>query len=105
MSARKRRRVVARALAEVPRMPVTIVNAIEGQRRALVTVITLLHCLHSVLRRQIDDAGEDESDAVEDAVGWVELPDLTAMLLERVHQVHLALDSVSLKRALKESKT
>jgi hypothetical protein len=36
-----------------------------------------------------------------DAVGWVELPDVTAMLLERLHSVHLALDSVSLNRAVR----
>jgi hypothetical protein len=53
--------------------------------------------------RLSDDAGEIESEAVEDAVGWVELPDMTAMLLERLHSVHLALDSVSLRQALKVS--
>jgi len=79
-------------------------DAIEDQRRVLITAITLLHCLHSVLRRESDDAGEFESQAVADAVKCVELPDLTAMLLERLHSVHLALDSVSLQRAAEASK-
>jgi hypothetical protein len=64
--------------------------------------MTLLHCLHSVLRREIDDAGKEESDAVENAVGWVDMTEMTAMLMARLNSVLLALDSVSLKHALKE---
>jgi hypothetical protein len=96
---------VRRGFSKVAAMPVEIENAIEDQRRELITIITVLHSLHSVLRRETYDAGELESDAVEGAAGWVELTDLTSMLLERVHYVHLALDSVSLQRAPQASKT
>ena len=86
-----------------PVIPVQVGNAIEDQRRALVTAITLLHCLHTVLRRQTEDGGAEEPEAVQNALGWVELPDLTAMLLEQLHSVHLALDCVSLKQAAQAS--
>jgi hypothetical protein len=94
----------SRSRRKTPVIPVQIGNAIEDQRRALVTAITLLHCLHTVLRRQTEDGGEDEPEAVQDALGWVELPDLTAMLLQRLHSVHLALDCVSLKQVTPVSK-
>jgi hypothetical protein len=67
-------------------------------------VITLLYSLHMVLEHQQDELGMELSAAAEAAVGWVNLPDLTAMVLERVHDVHLALDSVCLGRALKAFK-
>jgi hypothetical protein len=92
------------SLAAPPVMPSEIQNAIEDQRGELATAMTLLHCLHCVLRREVDYAGPDESVEVEDAVGWVELPDVTAMLLVRLHAIHLALDSVSLRQALQASK-
>jgi hypothetical protein len=80
-------------------MPVEIQNAIEDQRRELATAMTVLHCLHCVLRREADYTSPDESAEFEDAVGWVELPDMTAMLLVRLHAIHLALDSASLRQA------
>jgi len=54
-----------------------------------------------VLERQDDTVDEELSAGAEAAVGWVYLPDMTAMLLERVHAVHLALDSVNLMKASK----
>ena len=36
-------------------IPAAIQNAIEEQRGELATAMTLLYCLHSVLRREIDD--------------------------------------------------
>jgi hypothetical protein len=80
-------------------MPVGAQDEIEHQRRVLVTVTTLLHCLHAVLERQDDTVGEELGAGTEPAVGWVYLPDMTAMLLERIHAVHLALDSVNLVKA------
>jgi DNA-binding XRE family transcriptional regulator len=53
-----------------------------------------------VLRREIDDGGEEESDAVEDAAGWVDMTEMIAMLMVRLDAVLLALDSVSLKQTL-----
>jgi hypothetical protein len=55
-----------------------IENAIDHQRRELATAMTLLHCLHCVLRRETDYTSPDESEVVENAVGWVELPDVTS---------------------------
>ena len=86
---------------EVSNMPAGIQEEIENQRRMLVRITTLLHCLHAALEHQDDTVGEELSPGVEAAVGWVYLPDTTAMLLERVHAVHLALDSVNLMRASK----
>jgi hypothetical protein len=94
----------SRSRRKAPVIPIEINNAIEDQRRALVTAITVLHGLHTLLRRQTEDGGEEESEAVKDALGWVELPDLTAMLLQRLHSVHLALDCVSLKQLTPASK-
>ena len=80
-------------------MPVEIQSAIEDQRRELATAMTLLHCLHCVLKRETDYTSPDESAEFEDAAGWVELPDMTAMLLVRLHAIHLALGSASLRQA------
>jgi hypothetical protein len=41
-------------------MPVEIQNAIEDQRRELATAMTVLHCLHCVLRREADYTSPDE---------------------------------------------
>ena len=87
--------------AEVSKMPAGVQEEIENQRRVLVTVTTLLHCLHAVLEHQDDAVGEELSAGATAAVGWVYLPDMTTMLLERVHAVHLALDSVNLMNASK----
>jgi hypothetical protein len=57
-----------------------------------------------VLEHQEDNGGQELSAGAEAAVGWVNLPDMTEMLLERVHSVHLALDSVNLARALQAFK-
>ena len=95
------RKAKIRSPSKGSEMPVGIHEEIENQRRVLVTVTTLLHCLNAVLEHQDDAVGGELSAGAEAAVGWVYLPDLTAMLLERVHAIHLALDSVSLMRASK----
>jgi hypothetical protein len=89
--------------AELPEIPEGIRIEIENQRGVLGTVTTLVQCLHVVLEHQEDSDGEELS-AAEAAVQWVNLPDMTAIVLERIHAVHLALDSVSLSRALKAFK-
>ncbi len=91
--------------AAAPLMALAIQNAIEEQRGELATAMTLLHCLHCVLRRETDYTSSDESTEFEDAAGWVELPNLTAILLVRLHAIHLALDSVSLRRAVQASQS
>jgi hypothetical protein len=55
----------------------------------------------AVLERQDDIVGEEMSAGAGAAVRWVYLPDMRAMLLERVHAVHVALDPVSLMKASK----
>ncbi len=99
-----RRKATHRSPAEDSDIPDGIREEIESQRRVLVTVATLLHCLHVVLEHQEDDIGEELSASATTDVEWAYLPDMTAILLERVHAVHLALDSVSLIRALKAFK-
>src|ERR1700716_2889331 len=86
---------------EVPEIPAGVENEIENQRGVLVTVITLLHCLHVVLEHQEANVDEELNPSIESAVKWASLPDLTAMLLDRTHAVLHALDSVNLIKALK----
>jgi hypothetical protein len=92
-------------LAPPPKLPSPIRNAIDEQRGQLATAMTLLHCLHCVLRREAHDTGPNESAEFEDAIGWVDLPNVTAMILVRLHAIHLALDSVSLRHALEVSES
>ena len=96
-----RRKAKNRSRAKLPEIPAGVENEIEKQRRVLVTVITLLHGLHVVLEQRDDSVGEECIGNGDAAVGWVYLPDITEMLLERIHAVHLALDSICLIRALK----
>jgi hypothetical protein len=42
-------------------MSLEIENVIDDQRRELATAMTLLHCLHCVLRRETDYSSPDES--------------------------------------------
>jgi hypothetical protein len=99
-SHKARRRTMNRRAAELPHIPEGIRVEIEEQRGVLIAVMTLLHCLHVVLEHQKDHGGEALSAGAKAAIRWANLPDMTEMLLERVHAVHLALDSVCLARAL-----
>jgi hypothetical protein len=92
------------AEVEVPEIPPGILDEIENQRSVLVTVITLLHCLHVVLERRQDHIDEELNPRIEAAVRWASLPEMTAMLLERTHAVLSALDSMNLTNALKAFK-
>jgi hypothetical protein len=67
----------------------------------LVTVITLLHCLHVVLDHREGNLDEELNPRVRAAAGWASLPEMTAMILERTHNVLSALDSVNLIKASK----
>jgi len=98
------REAVNRPLANVPEIPAGVENEIESQRRVLVTVITLLHCLHVVLEQKDDMTDEESNPRTKAAVKWVYLPDLTAMLLDRTHAILQALDSVNLIKASKAFK-
>src|SRR6266404_3342379 len=61
---------------------------IENQRGALLTVITLLHCLHVMLEHQGDSAADQELNSrIEAAIKWASLPEITAMLLDRTRAV------------------
>jgi hypothetical protein len=81
------------------RVPAAIEVAIEAQRDSLETAISLLYCLHSALRREIDDAGKIESDAVEAASKSADLTDLSAMLLVQLDAIDRALDPEELAEA------
>jgi hypothetical protein len=82
-----------------PRIPPAIEIAIDDQRDSLETAISLLYCLHSALRREIEDTGSVESEAVEDASDQADLTDISAMLLVRLSSVHSALDPTELAQA------
>jgi hypothetical protein len=81
-----------------PRMPAAIEIAIKDQRSEIGTAITLLYCLHSVLRQE-EEGDDAESEAVAEAAEWVDITTLTAMLLVRLHNIHAALDCVTLTEA------
>ena len=80
----------------VPEIPPGALDEIQNQRSALITIITLLHCLHAALERKQDYIDDELNPPLVAAVRWACLPEITAMLLERTHAVHLALDSVNL---------
>ena len=82
-----------------PRVPAAIEIAIDEQRASLETTLSLLYCLHSALRREIDDAGRTESGAVEDASEEADLTHITEMLLVRLNSIHAALDGTALEQA------
>jgi hypothetical protein len=73
--------------------------AIDQQRSSLETAISLLYCLHSALRREIDDAGRIESQAVTAASNSADLTHISALLMERLDAIHRGLDSLELEQA------
>jgi hypothetical protein len=95
------RKASTRTPEEVPEIPAGVLNEIENQRGVLVTVITLLHCLHIVLENREDNVDEEPNPRIAVAVKWASLPEVTAMLLERTQSVLSALDSLNLTRASK----
>ena len=101
MSADDHKSSKSRSTAPAFVMPDKIEAAIECQRNRLITAITLVYCLHSALRRRLEDAGPVESIAVEVASRSAELSVITEMLLEYMHSVHQGLDSTVLARYTK----
>jgi hypothetical protein len=94
-STRRRAKKSRSVKRPTPRLPPAIEIAIDDQRGFLTDAMSILYCLHSALRGQTEDAGPEESEAVTDAAKWVDLADITAMLLVKLHSIHSALDSVS----------
>jgi hypothetical protein len=92
------------AQAEVAEIPPGVIHEIDNQRGVLVTVITLLHCLHLALEHREDPRNEGLNPCMEAAVRCASLPEMTAVLLERTHAVHSALDSSNLTNVLKAFK-
>jgi hypothetical protein len=90
-----------RAPVEVLEIPTGVLAEIDSQRGVLVTIITLLHCLHLALKCREDQIDEGLDPRVEAGVRWVSLPEMTATILERTHAVLSALDSSTLTKALK----
>jgi hypothetical protein len=95
-SSRRPRRLPA---ATKSRIPAAIELAIDEQRSSIATAISLLYCLHSALRREIEDAGRIETETVEDAAKSADLTEISAMLMVRLNAIHNALDTVELGHA------
>jgi hypothetical protein len=93
-----------RAPIKVAEIPPRTLDEIENQRGVLVTIITLLHCLHVALKYREDQIDEGSDPRVEAGVRWVSLPEMTATILERTHAVLSALDSSNLTKALRAAK-
>jgi hypothetical protein len=91
----------SKTTAELFAMPDKVGAVIQCQRNKLIRAITVLYCLHSALRWELEDAGPIEGIAVEAAIRLAELPEMTAMLLETIHSVHEALDLRKLARAMR----
>jgi hypothetical protein len=88
-----------RAQAEVLKIPAGVLDQIESQRSELITLITLLHCLHVALEQKQDNIDVVPNPRIEAAVSCASLSEVTAILLERTHAVLYALDSVNLTNA------
>ena len=80
-----------------PHIPEAVEAAIHEERATLITSITLLFSLHSILRRQLE--GLDEiNEPVESAEKWVNVTELTTMLLGKLSTVLRNLDAIALGR-------
>lgn len=88
------------AQAKILEFPRGLKNELENQRGVLVTIITLLHCLHVALKYREDQFDEGLDPRMEAGVRWVSLPEMTATILERAHAVLTALDASNLTKAL-----
>jgi hypothetical protein len=116
-SARRGQRPLARKIARktsrrapvvAPEIPPGVHDEIERQRDVLLTMVTLLHCLHVTL--ELRSTHRDEETDIEfdprlrAAARAAYLPEMTALLLERAHAVLDALDSNNLTNALRAFK-
>jgi hypothetical protein len=97
------RKTARRTRTTVPDIPPGVRDEIERQRDVLLTIITLLHCLHVVLELRSTHPGKEmdiEFDPrLQAAARCAYLPEMSALLLERAHAVFSALDSVNLEKA------
>ena len=78
-------------------VPAAIELAIQQERGSLMTSITLLFSLHCILRGQLERPGE-VNEAVESAAKWVNVTELTTLLLGKLHTVLRNLDAIALGR-------
>lgn len=92
------------SLVQGHEIPPGVQNEIENQRFSLVTVVTLLHCLHVMLLEQEDKVDHELDPRIKAALKSSSLPAVTAMLLDRTHTVLHALDLVNLINASKAFK-
>ena len=99
MSKSKKRSAKRMPASPEPRIPPAVEIAIDEQRAHIATAISLLYCLHSALRREIEDAGRVESEAVENASESADVTEISAMLLVRLDSIHTALDPSELVKA------
>ena len=76
-------------------IPEAIELAIQHERARLMTSITLLFSLHCILRWQLEGLGE-VNEHVESAAKWVNVTELTTMLLGKLHTVLRNLDEIAL---------
>jgi phage FluMu protein gp41 len=90
-SLREKRKKVPESLP----IPIAVELAIQQERATLITSITLLFSLHCILRRQLEGLGE-VNEPVESAAKWVNVTELTTMLLGKLHTVLRNLDEIAL---------
>lgn len=76
-------------------IPIAVELAIHRERETLITSITLLFSLHCILRRQLEGLGE-VNEPVESAAKWVNVTELTTILLGKLHTVLNNLDEIAL---------
>jgi hypothetical protein len=98
------REATSQSPAKAPEIPDGLYDEIENQRDVLVTIITLLHCLHVVLEHWVENVDEQVDPRIEIAIRWSSLPHITALLLERTRSVLNGLDSFNLTNAMREFK-
>lgn len=99
-SIKTRRRAATRNRPSVTSSrPPALGLAIEEQRTSLATALSLLYCLHSALRRGIDNVGRMKSPGVQAAAQNANVTDITALLLVQLDSIHAQLDSHELMKA------
>jgi hypothetical protein len=102
MSAPDRHRA-ARARGKRPfTLPPGVEEEIEERRRDIAGAMSLLYGLHSILKNH-EDPGPAESRLLAEAIEWIELSDITELVLVQLHSVLQALDSVELKAAARDA--
>ena len=83
-------------------VPPGVEEQIEVRRTDIAEAMSLIFGLHSILKSH-EDPGPAESSLLVDAITCVELSDITELVLLKLHAVHLALDSVTLRAAARDA--